>query len=122
MVVVVGMARKGIAAARVLKKRGGSGFVADSGTPAATAALDKMGIEYETGKHSLGKFLEAEEIVVSPGVPLDIEPLAAARAKGIPIVGEIELASRYLRGDIVAITGSNGKTTTTTLIGEILKA
>jgi UDP-N-acetylmuramoylalanine--D-glutamate ligase len=67
-------------------------------------------------------FLEADEIVVSPGVPLDIEPLKAARQKGVPIVSEIELASRYLQGEIVAITGSNGKTTTTTLIGEILKA
>jgi UDP-N-acetylmuramoylalanine--D-glutamate ligase len=67
-------------------------------------------------------FLSAEEIVVSPGVPLDIEPLAAARMRGVPIVSELEIAFRYLQGEIVAITGSNGKTTTTTLIGEILKA
>jgi UDP-N-acetylmuramoylalanine--D-glutamate ligase len=67
-------------------------------------------------------FLSAEEIVVSPGVPLDIEPLAAARSQGVPIVSELEVAFRYLQGEIVGITGSNGKTTTTTLVGEILKA
>lgn len=110
------MARSGIAAARLLESRGYSVFVSDSGKPEMDLELP-----HETGKHTLSKFLQAEEIVVSPGVPLDIEPLAAARAKGVPIISELELASRFLEGDIVAITGSNGKTTTTTLIGEIMR-
>jgi UDP-N-acetylmuramoylalanine--D-glutamate ligase len=116
------MARSGIAAARLLQTRGAQVYMSDSGKPASTQELDEAGIRYETGKHTNSMFLEADEIVLSPGVPLDIEPLKAARQKGVPIVSELELASRYLQGEIVAITGSNGKTTTTTLIGEILKA
>jgi UDP-N-acetylmuramoylalanine--D-glutamate ligase len=111
-----------MAAARLLQSRGIPVYLSDSGKPTSTEELDVAGIGYETGKHSRWIFLEAEEIVVSPGVPLDIEPLSAAREKGIPIISELELASRYLKGDVVAITGSNGKTTTTTLISEVLKA
>ncbi|HEX5000188.1 MAG TPA: UDP-N-acetylmuramoyl-L-alanine--D-glutamate ligase [Terriglobia bacterium] len=121
MTLVVGMARSGIAAARLLARKGAAVFVTDSGNPPA-AELDAMGIPYETGGHSPDRFLSADEIVVSPGVPLDLPPLKMAREKGVPIIGEIELAARDLRGDIVAITGSNGKTTTTALVGAILKA
>jgi len=122
MVLIVGMARSGIASARLLHSRGHSVFVSDSGQPGAAEELDAVGIPYEVGHHTRSMFLDADEIVVSPGVPLDIEPLAAARASGVPIISEVELAFRYLEGEVVAITGSNGKTTTTTLIGEILKA
>jgi UDP-N-acetylmuramoylalanine--D-glutamate ligase len=122
MRVVVGMARSGVAAARLLHSRGESVFVTDSGKPQASAQLDELGIPWEGGKHTVARFLQADEIVVSPGVPLNIKPLQAARKKGIPIISELELASRYLKGDIIGITGSNGKTTTTTLVGEILKA
>jgi len=122
VVLVVGMARSGIAAARLLHSRGYSVFVTDAGQPASTAELEKENIPFETGHHTRSMFLDAEEIVVSPGVPLDIEPLAAARASRVPVISEIELAFRYLQGEVVAITGSNGKTTTTTLIGEVLKA
>jgi UDP-N-acetylmuramoylalanine--D-glutamate ligase len=97
-------------------------FVSDAGTPSAAEELENAGIPFETGKHTLTRFVDAEEIVVSPGVPLEIEPLKAARSRGVPIISELELAFRFIQGDIVAITGSNGKTTTTTLIGEILKA
>jgi UDP-N-acetylmuramoylalanine--D-glutamate ligase len=121
MILIVGMARSGIAAARLLKSQGRSVFVTDAGKPASSRELDAMDIPYETGGHTPSRFLGAEEIVVSPGVPLTIEPLEAARRKGISIVGELEVAHRYLNGEIVAITGSNGKTTTTTLVGEILK-
>jgi UDP-N-acetylmuramoylalanine--D-glutamate ligase len=121
MILVVGMARSGIAAARLLKNRGQNVFVTDGGKPRSTAELDAAGIPWESGGHTTARFLDAEEIVVSPGVPLNIAPLNAARTKGVPIVSELELASRYLKGDIVGITGSNGKTTTTTLVGEILK-
>ena len=116
------MARSGVAAARLLHSRGESVFVTDSGKPRASAELDALGIPWEGGKHTVAKFLQADEIVVSPGVPLNIPPLQAAGKKGVPIISELELASRYLKGDIIGITGSNGKTTTTTLVGEILKA
>ena len=122
MTLVVGMARSGVAAARLLKSRGESVFVTDSGKTNASEPLVEAGIPWEAGQHTLSHFLSADEIVVSPGVPLNIAPLEAARAKGIPIISELELASRYLQGEIVGITGSNGKTTTTTLVGEILKA
>lgn len=122
MKVVVGMARSGIAAARLLQRRGESVFVTDAGKPQAAAELDALGIPWEAGKHTTNRFLKADEIVVSPGVPLDIAPLQAAREKGVPVISELELASRYLQGDVIGITGSNGKTTTTTLVGEILKA
>jgi UDP-N-acetylmuramoylalanine--D-glutamate ligase len=121
MVLVVGMARSGIAAARLLQTQGIPVYVSDSGRGTAARELDEAGIHYESGQHTGRIFLEAEEIVVSPGVPLDIEPLRAAREKGIPVISELELAFRYLKGDMVAVTGSNGKTTTTTLIGEMMK-
>jgi UDP-N-acetylmuramoylalanine--D-glutamate ligase len=120
MVLIVGMARSGVAAAKLLQSRGKSVFATDSGNAPLRSELDSLGISYEAGGHTTSRFLEAEEIVMSPGVPLNIPPLEAARRKGIPIVSEIEVASRYLQGEIVAITGSNGKTTTTTLIGEVL--
>jgi hypothetical protein len=98
MRVVVGMARSGVAAARLLHSRGESVFVTDSGKPRASAELDALGIPWEGGQHTAAKFLQADEIVVSPGVPLTIPPLQAARAKGVPIISELELASRYLKG------------------------
>jgi UDP-N-acetylmuramoylalanine--D-glutamate ligase len=122
MVLVVGMARSGIAAALLLQRRGYRVFVSDCGQPSSVEDLKAAEIPYEIGQHTPRMFISAEEIVVSPGVPLDIEPLAAARLRGVPIVSELEIAFRYLRGEIVAITGSNGKTTTTTLVGEVLKA
>jgi len=122
MTLVVGMARSGVAAAKLLKSRGESVFVSDSSTSNSTRELEAAGIEWESGQHTMSHFVDADQIVVSPGVPLNIPPLEAARAQGVPIVSELELASQYLQGDIVGITGSNGKTTTTTLVGEILKA
>ena len=122
MILVVGMARSGVAAAKLLKSRGASVFVSDSGKSGSSTELDALGIPWEAGKHTTEHFLQADEIVVSPGVPLTIPPMEAARSKGVPIISELELASRYLQGEIIGITGSNGKTTTTTLVGEILKA
>ena len=80
------------------------------------------GIAVETGTHGERTFRNQDLIVVSPGVPVDAEPLKQARALGQPVIGEIQLASEFLPGPIVAITGSNGKTTTTTLVGEIIAA
>jgi len=80
------------------------------------------GITVETGGHGERTFRGQDLIVVSPGVPVDAAPLVQARSLGEPVIGEIELAAQFLPGPIVAITGSNGKTTTTTLTGEILTA
>jgi UDP-N-acetylmuramoylalanine--D-glutamate ligase len=123
-VLVVGLGKSGVASALFLKERGARVMVSDSKTQdqlrsAIPVLLDK-GIAVETGSHGERTFREQDLIVVSPGVPLDVPQLAQARSLGIPIIGEVELAARFLRGHIIAITGSNGKTTTTTLAGEVI--
>src|SRR5215468_10463316 len=124
-VLVVGLGKSGVASALFLKARGARVTVSDTRTEQQLhqeipTLLDR-GIAIETGGHGERTFRDQDLIVVSPGVPTDVPPLARARALGLPVIGEIELASRFLRGKIVAITGSNGKTTTTTLIGQMLK-
>ena len=125
-VLIVGLKRSGVAAAQLCAEQGAKVIVSDSADRKAfsseTEALRGIEVEFEFGAHRTETFLKPDLIVVSPGVPLSIEPLRAARAKGIEVISELELASRYLRGRIVAITGSNGKTTTTALTGEILRA
>lgn len=122
MIAVVGMARSGLGAARLLSSRGLDVWATDSNpSPALEDGFRSLGIPFETGGHSVAKLTQATEIVVSPGVPPRIEPLVRARDAGIPIISELELACRYLQGTIVAVTGSNGKTTTTTLVAHILK-
>jgi UDP-N-acetylmuramoylalanine--D-glutamate ligase len=121
MVVVVGMARSGLAASRLLRSRGCEVFATDSNPePALKREFDGDGIPSETGMHSLEVLETADEVVVSPGVPMEIGFLGAARQRGLSVVSEIEMAFRYLQGEIVAITGSNGKTTTTALVGHVL--
>jgi UDP-N-acetylmuramoylalanine--D-glutamate ligase len=125
-VLVVGLGRSGMAAARFLRARGAQVTVSDSRPAAALAheeaALLEQGIFVESGAHGLLTFLRQDLIVVSPGVSVETKELVLARGHGTPVIGELELASRFLQGKIVAITGSNGKTTTTTLVGEIFKA
>jgi UDP-N-acetylmuramoylalanine--D-glutamate ligase len=124
-VLVVGLGKSGIAAARFLKARGAQVTVSDvrpAGLIEELPALLDAGIMVETGSHGLLTFRRQDLIVVSPGVPSNTPELTTVRALGIPIIGELELGSEFLQGQIVAITGSNGKTTTTTLVGEILKA
>ena len=124
-VLVVGLGKSGIAAARFLKARGAQVTVSDirpAGLISELPALLDAGIMVETGSHGLLTFRRQDLIVVSPGVPSNTPELTTVRAMGIPIIGEMELGSEFLQGQIIAITGSNGKTTTTTLIGEILKA
>ncbi|HEY4011587.1 MAG TPA: UDP-N-acetylmuramoyl-L-alanine--D-glutamate ligase [Acidobacteriaceae bacterium] len=124
-VLVVGLGKSGIAAARFLKTRGAQVTVSDirpAGLIAELPALLDAGIMVETGSHGLLTFRRQDLIVVSPGVPANTPELSTVRAIGIPIIGELELGAQFLQGEIVAVTGSNGKTTTTTLIGEILKA
>jgi UDP-N-acetylmuramoylalanine--D-glutamate ligase len=81
-----------------------------------------MDIAYEFGSHRMKTFLSSDVIILSPGVPHTIPPIAAAREKGIPVMGELELASRFISDPIVAVTGTNGKTTTTKLVGDMLVA
>jgi UDP-N-acetylmuramoylalanine--D-glutamate ligase len=124
-VLVVGLGKSGIAAARFLKERGARVTVSDirpAGLIAELPALLDAGIMVETGSHGLLTFRRQDLIVVSPGVPPNTPELATVRALGVPIIGELELGAQFLEGEMVAITGSNGKTTTTTLVGEILKA
>lgn len=121
MIAVVGMARSGLAAARLLRARGLEVWATDSDPdPSLRREFEALGIPCQTGAHSGERLREADEIVLSPGVPPDIEPVASARQAGVPIVGELEVAARFLTGDVVAITGSNGKTTTTALAAHIL--
>src|SRR5207249_3393294 len=89
---------------------------------AEKAEMEELGARVVVGGHPAEVFLEAEIVVVSPGVPLAFPGFEAARASGAEIVSEIELAARYLEGTIVAITGSNGKSTTTALTGDMLRA
>jgi UDP-N-acetylmuramoylalanine--D-glutamate ligase len=123
-VLVVGLGKSGLAAALFLRHRGAQVTVSDMRSAAALAkeipALLEHGINVESGGHGLLTFRRQDLIVVSPGVPLDTPELVQVKAFGLPVIGELELAAQYLKGDILAITGSNGKTTTTALIGEIL--
>lgn len=123
-ILIVGAARSGIAAAHFLRARGARVTLNDARPveqwPEARE-LSAAGIEIVGGGHPLELFAEADLIVVSPGVPLAQEAFQHARKAGVPVIGEVELAARFLRGRAVGITGSNGKTTTTTLIGELLK-
>jgi UDP-N-acetylmuramoylalanine--D-glutamate ligase len=121
---VLGAGKSGLASVRLLLKHRGKVFVSDSmkvlKLTEAKKELDELGVPYEFGTNS-HKVLEADSIVISPGVPVTIPILDLARSKNIPIIGEIELASGFAEAPIIAITGTNGKTTTTTLTGEIFK-
>lgn len=125
-VLVVGLGKSGLAAALFLRRRGAQVTVSDVRSAEALAkdipALLEEGIMVETGGHGLLTFRRQDLIVVSPGVPLDTPELVQVKSFGLPIIGELELAARFLKGRSVAITGSNGKTTTTALVGEILEA
>src|ERR1700747_277854 len=125
-VLVVGLGKSGVASALFMKARGARVTVSDTKSPDQLPheipVLLDQGITVETGGHGERTFRGQDLIVVSPGVPVDAKPLVQARASGELVIGGIELAAQHLPGQIVAITGSNGKTTTTTLTGEILTA
>ena len=125
-VLVVGLGKSGVASALFLQARGAKVTVSDAKPQDQLGeeipVLLDHGIAVETGGHGERTFRGQDLIVVSPGVPVDSPSLVQARALGEPVIGEIELASQYLPKNIVAITGSNGKTTTTTLAGEIVAA
>jgi UDP-N-acetylmuramoylalanine--D-glutamate ligase len=122
-ILIVGGARSGIAAAKFLAARGARVTVNDAKPEselAAAAELRAAGVEIVGGGHPLSLFENADLIVASPGVPLALEPFKRARAAGVSVIGEMELAARFISGRLVGITGSNGKTTTTALTGELL--
>ncbi|MBI4466528.1 MAG: UDP-N-acetylmuramoyl-L-alanine--D-glutamate ligase [Acidobacteria bacterium] len=120
---VVGLARTGAATARFLAARGARVTVSElrpeSTVAADAAALRALGVRVSCGGHEEADFLATDLIVLSPGVPLTLPALLRAREKGIEIISELELAWRFLRGTVVAVTGSNGKTTTTALLGKL---
>jgi len=121
---VVGLGRSGIAAARLIRRLGGRVLASDSGARESLSAeardLERLGCGLWTGGHPDAAFAGADLVVVSPGVPLDVPALKAARARGVPLIGELELGWRVMEADLIAITGTNGKTTTTALTGELV--
>ncbi len=126
-ITIFGLARSGIASAKRLVSLGARVMVteikhASEVDPTILQELKGSGVEIELGGHSSRAIDSAEMIIVSPGVHLDIPVLEEAKTKGIPIISEVEIAYRLLSKPIIAVTGTNGKTTTTTLIGELLKA
>ncbi|MFU8818896.1 MAG: UDP-N-acetylmuramoyl-L-alanine--D-glutamate ligase [Desulfurivibrio sp.] len=126
-ILVVGLGRSGVAAARFLLGLGIKVSVSEAGravTPdsAAVTWLLERGVHCELGGHSPELFTSVDAILVSPGVPLDLPVLDAARAAGVPVIGELALAPAYLQTPAIAITGTNGKSTVTTLVGELLQA
>ncbi len=122
-VAVVGGAASGVAAARLLVERGAAVTLTDLRPSLADEeALRAAGVALVLGSHPEALLTGADLVVVSPGVPATQPAVAAARRAGVPVVGEVELASRWLRGRIVAITGTKGKSTTTALTGRILEA
>ena len=122
-VTVVGAARSGVAAAELLVRRGATVMLTDLRHEIADERrLREAGVALELGEHRESSLRGADLIVLSPGVPSRQPAIEAARAAGVPVIGELELASRWLRGRIVAITGTKGKSTTTTLAGRMLEA
>jgi UDP-N-acetylmuramoylalanine--D-glutamate ligase len=124
-IIVVGLGVTGIAVARFLKKRGAVVIVTDQATEETLGSraqkIHEMGVAMELGRHRSQTFEKADLVVLSPGVAHTIEPVLRAKKHGIPVIGEIELASRFIKAPILAVTGTNGKTTTTEILGSMLK-
>ncbi|HEV8199464.1 MAG TPA: UDP-N-acetylmuramoyl-L-alanine--D-glutamate ligase [Candidatus Polarisedimenticolia bacterium] len=123
-VVVAGAAKSGVALARFLLSRGAKVTISDKRQARdlgpEVAALGQEGAAFEFGRHDEKTFSSADLVTVSPGVPLTMAPVASARKAGVRVVAEVEVASWFLEGTLVGITGSNGKSTTTSLAGHIL--
>jgi UDP-N-acetylmuramoylalanine--D-glutamate ligase len=123
-VTVVGAARSGVAAAELLARRGARVTLTDAKESIADVDRERLalaGVVLELGGHRVSTFGDAELIVTSPGVPPELPAIVGARAAGIPVIGEVELAFRWLKGRVIAITGTKGKSTTTTLTGRMLR-
>ena len=121
-VLVAGAGKTGIATARFLLEKNAQVTVADSNVNAVIPEdLKKSTAKIKTGPHENSIFTEQDLIIISPGIPLTIEPIATAKSKGVEIIGEIELAYLFTETPIIAVTGTNGKTTTTTLLQHIFE-
>ena len=122
-IAILGAAESGVGAAILAKKMGYQVWVSDNGAIKTNYKneLEQYQIPYEEGKHSESYFLKCEEVIVSPGIPLNIQIIKKLKSRGIAVISEIEFASRYTIAHITAITGSNGKTTTASLIYHIMK-
>ncbi len=124
-VTVVGLGRSGVAAGRLLVREGAQVTLTDTKTEMELKPylnqLPDTGVHVSLGGHDLKDFVQTDLVVLSPGVPLHLEPIRAARDKGIPVIGELELAFSRFKAPVLAVTGTNGKSTTTTLLGEMYK-
>lgn len=122
-IVILGAGESGVGAAILAKKKGFEVFVSDKGKIAAKhkGVLNEYGFSWEEGAHSEEKILNADEVIKSPGIPGKVELIKKLRAKGVPVISEIEFAARYTKAKLICITGSNGKTTTTLLTHHIMK-
>ena len=122
-IVILGAAESGVGAALLAQAKGHTVFVSDRGAIQADYKdkLTKAGIEFEENQHSLDRILQAEEVVKSPGIPEKAAVIKGLREQKTPIISEIEFASRYTKARFIAITGTNGKTTTTLLTYHLLK-
>ena len=123
---IVGLGISGLWTARWLRKQGADVMVSEMRKksdvdPVILKELVELGVELETGGHRKETFLNADTIIVSPGVPHDMPLIRSASERKIPVMGEMELASRFINTPIIAVTGTNGKTTVTTLIGQMLE-
>jgi UDP-N-acetylmuramoylalanine--D-glutamate ligase len=116
---VVGLARSGLAAALVLRARGEQTIGVDVGAPDGLQELADAGVELHLREDGVALLDRVGAIVKSPGVPRDVPVIVAARERGLPVLGELELAWRLLGNEVIAVTGTNGKTTTVELIGHI---
>ena len=123
-VVVVGAGRSGVGAARLLAGRGARVTLTEmrSDVGEEVERLREVGVELELGGHRPETLAGADLVVLSPGVPPSLAALARARLARVPVISEIELASRWVRGRIVAVTGTKGKSTTSVLTGRVLEA
>jgi UDP-N-acetylmuramoylalanine--D-glutamate ligase len=121
--VVLGAGESGAGAALLAKKKGFEVFVSDSGKIKDNykKVLSHGGIAYEEGKHTVRMIMNADEVVKSPGIPDKSKMVVQLKKKGIPVISEIEFAARYTNGKLIGITGTNGKTTTTSLVYHILR-
>ncbi len=123
-IVVVGAGRSGLALADFLCNQGARVTISDRRRRQQIAELERLadrGVAFDLGGHDVDLFRRADLVVVSPGVPLTVPAIAEAGAAGVKVVGEIEIAASGLQAPIVAVTGTNGKSTTTTLLGEIYR-
>jgi UDP-N-acetylmuramoylalanine--D-glutamate ligase len=125
-ILVVGLGKSGLSVVWYLVREGARVTVSDVKqeadlAPGVLREMKALGVTLETGGHTAGTFLRAERIIVSPGVPLNLAPLAAAKEKGIPVTGEMDLAVQIMNIPIVAVTGTNGKSTVTAFLGALLQ-